>query len=363
MDGNDVGEVELVEMAVVAFRERLGEALALMRAADSAVTFVAAERQLHALAQTVASELTRKVVQEKCDDKSTRQEAARRVRERAASVGVTMCSGRHRETDVRTLGGAMMRVKTPYMRGVPRGEGQRETRGAQGTGVYPVLDMLGIAGRSTPALRLQVALAVCESNSVTSAREVLSSGGTSIDHKAALRLTYMVTEDALRARRRAMRETHVGNDDGEFVDRRVAVAVDGGRVCIRRRVAGRPRKGGRKHFVTEWREPKVITIYVVDDEGKRDKEVLPVTDATLGDADAVMLDSGQLFQCPLRRQAGVGRVQAFADHPVQDQRQTGRRLGMRRSAGEVRSCGGERDFDGSGQIPNAYSDEGDQSFR
>ena len=65
------------------------------------------------------------------------------------------------------------------------------------------------------------------------------------------------------------------------------MAVDGGRVRIRRRVAGRPRKGGRKRFVTEWREPKVVTIYVVDEEGKRDKHVLPVTDGTLGDADAV----------------------------------------------------------------------------
>ncbi len=81
MDGNDVRKCELIETAVRAFREDLGEAIVLMRVADSVFTFAASERRLHALAQKVASELTRVVVQENCDDKSTRKEAARRVRE------------------------------------------------------------------------------------------------------------------------------------------------------------------------------------------------------------------------------------------------------------------------------------------
>src|SRR5690606_648913 len=85
----------------------------------------------------------------------------------------------------------------------------------------------------------------------------------------------------------AMRTTTRGTDAGEFAGRHVVVTVDGGRVNIRRRVAGRPKKGGRKHFVTEWREPKLLTVYVVDDEGKRDRTIAPVIDGTLGDADAV----------------------------------------------------------------------------
>ena len=43
-----------------------------------------------------------------------------------------------------------------------------------------------------------VSLAVCEANSVKSARELLASQGVDIDHKAALRLTYVVADDALR---------------------------------------------------------------------------------------------------------------------------------------------------------------------
>jgi hypothetical protein len=39
--------------------------------------------------------------------------------------------------------------------------------------------------------------------------------------------------------------------------------------------------------VTEWREPKILTLYVLGEDGRRDKRVPPVIDGTLGDADAV----------------------------------------------------------------------------
>jgi hypothetical protein len=37
----------------------------------------------------------------------------------------------------------------------------------------------------------------------------------------------------------------------------------------------------------EWREPKILTIYVLNDKGRRDPKVPSVIDGTLGDADAV----------------------------------------------------------------------------
>lgn len=150
-----------------------------------------------------------------------------------------------------------------------------------------MLDQLGIEGRSTPALRLLVSRTLCEANSVASGRELLRSSGLDIDHKGALRLTYLVSDLALRVRARAIRQTKDGTPGGVLAGRRVVAAVDGGRVQIRRRVAGRPKKGGRKRFVTEWREPKILTLYVLNDEGKRDRTVPAVIDGTLGDADAV----------------------------------------------------------------------------
>lgn len=278
---------ELFEEVVAAFRQRLTRALEEMQAARTPLAFCDAERSVKSLAHELSAEMTKQVLQAVSDDEERVKAALARVREEAAGRGITLRSVGRRSTPVRTLGGQEVEVTTSYAVGKPRGSETRNERGSQGTGVYPVLDELGIGGRSTPALRLLVSHAVCEANSVTSARDLLAGGGVEIDHKAALRLTYMVTEDALQARDEAMGATTEGDDAGPFVGRRVVAAIDGGRLQVRRRVAGRPKKGGRKRFVTEWREPKVLTIYVLGDDGKRDRTVASVIDGTLGDADAV----------------------------------------------------------------------------
>ena len=280
-------EAALIDAVTAAFRARLIESVETMGAATSPMEFCAAERAVHGLALELAADLTQRVLQEMSDSAVRGSEALSAVRERASARGVEVRTERRRKTKVRTLGGQIVEVVTPYATSKPRSSAPLKKRGAQGTGVYPVLDQLGISGRSTPALRLLVSRAVCEANSVASARDLLAASGVGIGHKAALRLTYMVCDDALRARKQAMRAQRGGDDDGEFAGRRVVATVDGGRINIRRRVAGRPRKGGRKHFETEWREPKVLTLYVLGEDGKRDRSVPSVIDGTLGDADAV----------------------------------------------------------------------------
>src|SRR5688500_3414335 len=206
--------------AVADFRRRLAVAIDDMRRARDPQAFCVAERALVALAQNVASEVTRWVVQQVSEDTERRREAFAEVRARAAERGIEMRNERDRDTEFRTLGGASVTVRTPYACARPRAGAKREKRGPQGTGVHPVLDQLGISGRCTPALRLLIARAVCEANSVTSARDLLESSGVKVDHKAALRLTYCVCDAALRARSDAMRTTVVGAAEGPFVGRR-----------------------------------------------------------------------------------------------------------------------------------------------
>ena len=276
-----------IDAAMAAFKERLVASIDRIENAGNARSFCEAEREVFALTMELASEFTRGVLQQISDDAERRKEANERIRAIADAKGIEVRAQRHRVTLVRTLSGKTVKVKTPYFTAAPRGRSRLKTRGKQGTGVYPVLDQLGILGRSTPALRLLVSRTVCEANSVKSALELLGAAGIEMDHKGALRLTYLVTSDALRARKAAIKAQKVGNDAGEFAGRRVVVAVDGGRVNIRRRVGGRPKTGGRKRFETEWREPKILTLYVLDEHGKRDRKVASVIDGTLGDADAV----------------------------------------------------------------------------
>ncbi len=189
-----------------------------------------------------------------------------------------------REVPIRTLCGRIIRVSSPSASAVPRG-GKRRSRGASGTGVHYVLDELGIRDRSTPAFRFLVSHAVCEANSVTAARQVLAMGGVDVPHKTALRLTYVVADAAVTARTKALKRPQM-DPQAPLAGRHVVASIDGGRLNTRRRTGGVWTKGGRRNFETNWREPKVLSIYVVDDKGKRDKTLRTVLDATLGDADA-----------------------------------------------------------------------------
>ena len=72
----------------------------------------------------------------------------------------------------------------------------------------------------------------------------------------------------------------------EFVGRRVAVQIDGGRVRLRenkkRKKNSKKKKGTRRKFDTPWREPKALVIFEFDEHGKMvNKERQSLIDGTL----------------------------------------------------------------------------------
>lgn len=274
----------LYEQAMAAYSIRLKAAVARMREVRTPAAFTEVERELHALTRELAAEMTQRVLTDVCADPERRRQALAGVRSLAATRGIEMRTEKAREVPVRTLGGQVIRVRSPSASAVPRG-GQRRSRGASGTGVHYVLDELGIRDRSTPAFRLLVSHAVCEANSVSAAREVLAKSGVEVPHKTALRLSYVVAEAALRARKEAVKRREKAPTT-PLAGRHVVASIDGGRLNTRRRTGGAWAKGGRRNFETNWREPKVLSIYVIGDDGKRDRQFRTVLDATLGDADA-----------------------------------------------------------------------------
>jgi len=69
--------------------------------------------------------------------------------------------------------------------------------------------------------------------------------------------------------------------------RRVVISTDGGRIRIRKNKRGPKTPKGRRRYRTDWREPKLLIIYVVDEQGKADRCFSPFIDATLNGPDAV----------------------------------------------------------------------------
>lgn len=272
-----------IQAAVARFEVELRKAVEAVEASTGPRAFAGAERRVHDLTTELADHLVGSALQRMCrSQERTRAEVARL---RDAAPTMTLKLQGMRRTPVMLLGGTVVSLEAHYLYARPI-HPTKTTRGPAGTGVFPVLDSIGIADRSTPALRFRVAHAVVEASSVGSAREQLAQAGLEVEHKQALRFTYAVADSALTSRAAEIQRRQ--RRSGPLSGRKVVAAVDGGRVRVRHALRGAPKKGGRRPFELNWREPKVLTIYVVDEHGRRDKTFRSVIDGTLGDADAVV---------------------------------------------------------------------------
>ena len=66
------------------------------------------------------------------------------------------------------------------------------------------------------------------------------------------------------------------------------MSTDGGRVRTRVSKRGRKTKAGRHRFTTPWKEPRLLVIDILDEEGTPDRLRLPLYDAIIADADTVV---------------------------------------------------------------------------
>ena len=197
-----------------------------------------------------------------------------------------------RSTPVRFLSGARLNLDTPYLSedltarpGPTRGVGRR---GENGSGRYPALEALGVLHRATPALASEVTRQSVRTASLDEARQALAERGVRITKETVRNLTLKVGQEALRQREAradlAERQVVLSN---ELAGQRVVISTDGGRIRMREGgQRGRKRKSGRRRYRTPWREPKLVTAYLVDKKGKKKRDALPVYDGTLEDADA-----------------------------------------------------------------------------
>src|SRR5215471_4767825 len=178
---------------------------------------------------------------------------------------------------VRTAQGHTVPVWVTYY----RRKGQRRA-GKRDAGVYAGLVLLGIYDRCPPALAAEVSLLAAMLGSLDEAPAVLTDRGMALDTKTVRRIAYRY---AARARLEQQRDTAAFEDT--VAGRRVVISSDGGRLRLRETKRGPKTTKGRQRYTGAWREPKVLIVYVVDAEGKREASFAPVIDATLQGPDAV----------------------------------------------------------------------------
>ena len=155
----------------------------------------------------------------------------------------------------------------------------RSRRKNKRRGLYPTLLRLGIHGGWTPATTARMVKSAALLGSYQEAAVMLEAEGLNVSVNR-LREVVAGTGNLLRKLERSGSLCPAGSVAGK----RVVVTTDGGRVRIREKRRGKTKKG-RKRFEAAWREPRLIMIYVVDEEGRQSADFRPIIDGSMGSCD------------------------------------------------------------------------------
>jgi hypothetical protein len=190
----------------------------------------------------------------------------------------------YRPVTVQFLGGIEVELMARYWC-------RNQARAEKGKGSYFGLMLLGVCDRTTPALASEVAQLAAALSSFEDAQARLRQMGVTLSIRRIANVAYHFAQ---RARRR--QEVEGMGIKGSLAGKRVVISTDGGRLRVRRNKRGQRTKKGRWRYHTDWREPKLLVIYVVDEKGRMAQEFAPVMDGTLQGPDEVF----RLIECYLR---------------------------------------------------------------
>lgn len=205
---------------------------------------------------------------------------------------------------VRLFGGLVLWVHTLYCGPRARpGNG----RGREGSGLYPELAVLGFSEGSSPALASRVARQTVLLPSFQMARDELARDGTPLNIKEVRRIALRQGMEVSTTRQRDLEDYRAGKMPAgtDLQDKRVGVAIDGGRVRTRvvtRKIKDkRTGKKRRQKFRSEWREPKLLIIFEMNKHGRMVRGSRPWIDGTFQGPDECM----ELLAMHLHRLGGA----------------------------------------------------------
>jgi len=181
----------------------------------------------------------------------------------------------YRPVTVQFLGGLEVELMARYWC-------RSQARADKGKGSYFGLVLLGVCDRTTPALASEVAQLAAALASFEDARARLRQMGVNMSIRRIANVAYHFAQRA-----RSRQELEGMGIEGSLAGKQVVISTDGGRLRVRRNKRGQRTKKGRSRYHTDWREPKLLVIYVVNEKGRIAQEFAPVIDGTLQGPDEV----------------------------------------------------------------------------
>jgi hypothetical protein len=166
-------------------------------------------------------------------------------------------------------------------------------RGREGAGLYPELAVLGIQEGKTPALVREIGRLTALLPSYETVREELLERGLKLNIKEVHGIGQHAGQAALAYRRRELqlyRDGEMPAGDGQ--GKRFGAMLDGGRTKLRkttRRQKGQGKsKKQKRRYRTDWREPKLLIVFEMDEQGRMKKDTKPIIDGTFQGPDEIM---------------------------------------------------------------------------
>lgn len=151
----------------------------------------------------------------------------------------------------------------------------------KGKGVKPGLQILGIHHGVVNGLSTHIAMLSAALSSYDEVKKHLAKS----DINLSVELITKISKDISRMARlcQSAEKYFVGFKNTNTV----VVAIDGGRLRVRKKKRGPKTPKKRNKFHAQWREVKLFVIYVVDNEGNKIKKELPIIDGLIGSTQSV----------------------------------------------------------------------------
>jgi len=222
------------------------------------------------------------------------------------SHGYPLRRGRMRQLQIRLLGGLLIWINSLYCE--PRRSGQWKAP-PSAVGLYVELTQFGFGKACSPALESWVTRQAALCPSLEFAVEELTRQGVRMNIKTVRRISLRCGSGLLALRKHELTAWREGKlaAGSELKGKRVTVQIDGGRTKIRQAMReaprcaeetneeglvvenapGRSKKRPRRTYPADWREPRLMTIFVHDEHGRMEKNTRATIDGTFLGPDAI----------------------------------------------------------------------------
>lgn len=221
---------------------------------------------------------------------------------------IPLSKGRDRKMSVRLLGGVVMWITSLYCEASRRrGNGLQKEESVSGLQIEQV--QFGLGKKVSPGLESTVSRQSALCPSFELACEELERQGLSLNLKTVRRISQQCGEKLLKLRTAELASWRAGTlaSTNELSGKRVSIQIDGGRTKLRGKLRaaaphaeqlnedgliisdapGRSKRLAKRTFDGEWREPKLMTIFIHNEQGRLEKKSRMTMDGTFAGPDAM----------------------------------------------------------------------------